>query len=395
MIQIVKQPEQFSFSGNPIRFDLQCDSLAEIIVALNVAGRVFNYSVLPFGTTAPYSASVDVSTELKSYFSAFSVPEDQLFAIIENFKLEYKVIFTQGSASILTFTGYAINGGVNSIITEQLKDKSLDMFSYRLRNVSHNFLFTTRTNSRHIFIRETELYPFLFISSGDPIFLASPTMDILTIPPVPEGEICSINFDYIRQLFFDLFSELPSSLTVYPSRDYAFDMTFFPNRISEDRYRIRFRNSFGAYEIIELTGVANKGIEFADAYGYNVLVDRSFYEKRRDRLTAKESISEETGYKSQQELAFVQDMIMSDETYFIYPDGRTMKCNVTAEKYNLPLNQRVPTSIALKVEFVTEDKYYTPNLNFDDPDVADMVVYILTSEDGFAIATEDSYLIEI
>lgn len=395
MIQIVKQPEQFSFSGNPIRFDLQCDSLDEIVVALNVAGRVFNYSVLPFGTTAPYSASVDVSKELKSYFSAFTVPEDQLFAVIDNFRLDYAVTITQGLSAV-DYSGYAINGGVNSILANQLKQLGTDMFGYRLRNPVHNFLFTTRTNSRRISIRETELYPFVFISSGEVISIASPTMEVVTVPSVPMGQVCILNFALVRKLFFDLYGELPAAFIVYQSRDYAFDITLLPNKISEDFYRIRFKNSLGAYEVIEITGTANRSIEFVDAYEYNVLIDRSFYEKRRDRLTAKESISEETGYKSQQELAFVQDMIMSDETYFIYPDGRVMKCNVTAEKYNLPLNQRVPTSIALKIEFVVDEKYYLPELDFAMADVPDMIIYLLNTEDNYNVETEESeYLIEI
>lgn len=379
-ITLTESPNLYAFAGNPVIFRFESDSQDEITIGLQAGTEEPDYFTLhPYGSAAPYRADIDISGVLKSYFKKAVYPEGEIIGVMEDFAISYKLIFDEEEI----FTGTAFYGGVSNYTLGIMSDEDFDIFSYRLKAEESQFLFTTRTNNGEIRIRTTELYPFVFIHPGTSIQFISGTGNIINIAANTAGTICSMDIQALIDQFSTQFGEIPGSIDVCPEGNIWFSFTLLPGQASEEKYRILFKNSLGALEAIEVTGIAKHTPEMGDESLYNELTASRYYEERRLRVLSRDIIQVETGYRNHDDLQFILDMVRSEEIYFIFPDESYFRCNVTADSPQYNHRITTPTSFLLNVRMVTDEQFHTPEL-------IPNIIHVLANESGGVIITEES-----
>lgn len=373
-VTVLKTPGPYCFLGNPVVFELQTAVYGAIDVSISCNGETFTQSYYPFLKDGVYRCKVDISgflfrTELADSFSqglgmvtpftghsmgfTFTI-KDAVFDISINDEPSY---------TDYVFSGTAFPGGVNDQALAMLAKNSLDIFSFRLNVATRNFLFTTRTHRDVVRLKESEMYPFLFLYPDAAVSFRSAAGNVVSSGTQAAGTLCLMDIYKIKDQFVNEFSEAAWEIEVLVGAELAFTFLIGENKTTEERYRIRFRNSLGAFEVLEVTGVASHEPEFGDETTWKELTGSNFYENRRDRVALTETIKVETGYKSKDDLLFIRDLVCSDEAYFYYPDGTFFRCTVKADKMAYRQKKVAPTSVALVVTEVGAGKYVSPGLD--------------------------------
>lgn len=354
-ITITKFPGAYSFLGNSIHFELTSDSADPVDVEILSSGQSKFATFYPFRKEGLFRVRMNLADYL-SFDTEFVIPSDEIVAPVTGFSMPYQVKIGEN----YTFQGIAFRGGVSNYAFKQLAEQEHDLFSWRLMSSGKQFLFTTRTHSQELRLRETELYPFLFIHPGIPVEFRAGGEAIVSAAQ-PPGTVCAMDVKTVLSRF----PAGTQRIDVYLQNAYCFHFRIDPGKIAEERYLIRFKNSLAAFEVVEVTGRATHAPEFGEESAYNTLTEFDFYEERRSRLQATRVIEVETGHKDRRELPFILDLIQSDESYFIFPDGTSFRCMVSSESARFRHLMTEPTSFPLKVKEVTGEDFYTPEIKIE------------------------------
>lgn len=356
-LEAQKHPNQYSFVGNSIVFELLVSLPNPVSIEITIGGNTYTATSYPFKIA---ENRFRIRAELSDYLRfeiPFEIPEGDIIVPVPEFALPYQVRIEH----FYRFDGIAFRGGISNHAFRKLQENGYDIFTYRLLSHSDQFLFTTRTHGKEIKLKETELFPFVFIHPGLPIVFKSESGNEITTPTKSAG-VYAMN---IRKVL-EQFPAGTQRIEVCPNGQYAFHFTILPGKLSEEKYLLRFRNSLGAFEMLEVTGRAMHTPEFSEESLYETLTEFDFYEERRSRVNSKGVIEVETGYKERREFPFILDMIQSDEIYFIYPDGESFRCHVKADSARYHHRITEPTSIKLKVRPVLEEEFATPKIEIPD-----------------------------
>lgn len=359
MITIIREPNTYSFTGNSIIFEILADNPDMINAQIIVNGNTRNTSYYPYLEDNLYKVRMEISDFLIQDLKPLVLPQGKIIAPLPDFGLAYQVKID----SEYSFEGFAFMGGITNHDFKILAENGFDIFTYRLGSYFNQFLFTTRTHSKEIKLRETELYPFVFINPGLDFTFKSESGNSLSISPSISEKVCVLDIQALRERFQILFNETPNRFEVSLADDTCFIITIEPGQISEEKYLIRFRNSLGAYEVIEIVGKAIHAPELADENKYSIFNNYDFFEDRRERVSSKGVIEVETGFKHRRELPFIMDMIQSDEIYFIYPDESYFRCHVKTDQAKYRHKMVTPTSISLIISEVTDEVFVSPSLD--------------------------------
>jgi len=262
---------------------------------------------------------------------------------------------------INVFDGIALRGGISNQAYRFLSENGYNMFTFRLMYYSYQFLFTTRTHGKEIRIKETELYPFIFLHPGTRIVFKSEFGDEISTLEKTSGTVCAMDIHSVLEQM----TKGTKRIDVCPDGKYAFHFAILPGKLSEERYLLRFRNSLGAFEMLEVTGRALHNPEFSEKNLWESINDFNFYEERRSRMKNKGIIEVETGYKERSEFPFILDLIQSDEIYFIFPDGDIFRCHVKSDSAQFRHLMTEPISVKLKIRQVIEEEFITPKFESD------------------------------
>jgi len=357
-VTIIKSPNKYSFVGNSIAFELQTDSSDFVKMEIKVGENTYSATYYSYNTgDNQFVIHADISDYLKIE-TEIVIPEDEIITPISHFNLPYQVdIFDEENNLVSQFIGIAFQGGIPNSSFRTLYENEMDIFKYRLASFSEQFLFTTRTNGKEIKVKETELFPFIFISLGMSIVFQSETGDQIASPAQPAGSICAMDIKKVL-------SQMPEGtkqIDIMINGKSSFSFKILPGKLSEERYLLKFKNSLGAFEILEVTGRAMHAPEFSDESLWETINDLNFYEERRERVKSKGIIEVETGYKERREFPFILDLIKSDEIYFIYPDGESFRCHVKADNAQFRHLMTEPTSINLKIREVIDEEFINPD----------------------------------
>ena len=264
----------------------------------------------------------------------------------------------------------AIIGGVSKRTLRRLADENSNIFTWKLLNSSSNFFKTTRTNSRLITIRETELLPIQFVYPDKPlsVLAAGQTIDIAGVA----GDACALNLYRLRKNIFDSHGILTNVFDVYAGTTKSCRIVITEGEASRERYLLEFLNSYGSYERIEVTGngtIKNESSEESILYNvYDELVDD--YIETRDRTSGTDSMEVESGFRNSDDLLHLIDMLSSDDIKILGLDGRNVKVNVTAENLVQAARQKETESIKLTLRFAESERLHTGSLseeNFGSP----------------------------
>ena len=260
----------------------------------------------------------------------------------------------------LSFTAW--KGGISKKEFKRLRNMGTDIFSLKFLNESCNFFFTTRSNDWRIMMRETELYPLCFIYPEHELKI----MELLTGQsfsiPGTVGNFYALNLEAVRLKFFTDYGVLANLFDVYSGDTFALRIGIEQSPTVRERYRLRFLNSYGVYEVFSLEGEASvtPGMdEDEDAVfrRYDEITDD--YYSDRIRTEIQEAVTIKTGFKRPQEIRFLLDMLSSDDVYLSGYGREEIKVIPSAEEFSYRVRPDAPQNVTLKLTFTDKESNWT------------------------------------
>lgn len=230
-----------------------------------------------------------------------------------------------------------------------------DIFTERFCAEGTNFFLTTRTAGWRIFIKETEIYPLYFINDSwdDQFHFVEKTTGLSWYVGDLGRGIYALDVEALRRHFFEEHGVLANSFDVYRYEKFACRIVIEQADPSRERYRLKFRNSLGVFEIIEITGEMSITPQWEDAE--EAIFKRydeatADYISCRDRIERKQKITVQTGVKRPDETRFLMDMLASDEVYLLDLTGLPVHVIPSAEEFVYMPRPESPQSFAITLE---------------------------------------------
>lgn len=355
----------YAFTGNPISFTDDEPGSEQCAFTVSIGGT----DVYTGRYTPP--ATIDVADILDMH--ALPIPEakdtgEWLVQVEDNGGASartMRVTKDDGSALVASFLGF--KGGVSMQNLRALAANGTDIFAARLLDRRGNFFLTTRTHGWQIAIKETELAPLYFIVEHRELRLTITAMGHTYALDTEEG-IMALDIARLRRKIWEERGCIPSVFEIICDRQFCCRIVVEEAKVAKERHLVKFRNSFGAFEIVELAGEAVLSENFADAdeeggaMGFDRLT-RSYVKIQtpKERDTA---ITVNTGAKTSEEMAFLGDMLISGETYILSEYGwEPVKTSV--ENNERGRRQRQPESLSIRFDFIDTDTLAMPDMPAD------------------------------
>lgn len=260
----------------------------------------------------------------------------------------------------LSFTAW--KGGISKKEFKRLRNMGTDIFSLKFLNESCNFFFTTRSNDWRITMRETELYPLCFIYPGHELKITELLTGQSLAVPGTAGNFYALNLEAVRLKFFTDYGVLANLFDVYSGDMFALRIGIEQSPTVRERYRLRFLNSYGTYEVFSLEGEASvtPGMdEDEDAVfrRYDEITDD--YYSDRIRTEIQEAVTIKTGFKRPQEIRFLLDLLSSDDVYLVGYGREEIKVIPSAEEFSYRVRPDAPQNVTLKLTFADKESNWT------------------------------------
>lgn len=279
-----------------------------------------------------------------------------------------------GSQEPLLWQITAHQGGVSKQNYRLLSQAGTDIFAARFLNPACNFFLTTRTHDWRLNIKETELYPLIFFYplEGTLALRDIVSENMVTLSAIHDGtdyhgQLCALNLKAVRQHFLNEYGNITGTFDVLVDNKPAARIAIQEARPQRERYRLKFRNSYGVFEIIELTGEAQWAPDFDNQQdeGSNkrYMPDIDDFSSWRQRLSVTSVINVSTGYKTNNELHFLLDAIASDECYLLDIDGAPIKVIPSTEELSYPHRPNRPQTFDIELRPVDNDTCITDNIS--------------------------------
>lgn len=343
-------------SGNPIRLDVAADGRVTFSLYDNTdsGSPVLLYTGSGYGTF--YCFLHDIVDAHVSPCLVYSDDPHAILTMPGGYK-KFKVVVSDGTRSVtLTFTAY--KGGLSRAVLRQLAGGNI--FTTRFCSADRPVLFTTRSSGRVVAMRETELSPLPFLQQSSPVSVHVGTRTITAEQTA--GTFCCFNPAYLRKLLFLNYGTLANRFDLYVGSTYNCSVVLTPCQPSRDRYYIRFLDSLGCYEVVEFTGTADRTEKPNDADPY-LVYDKTVdgYTRERQRIPGTTTLTLRTGYRNEEELLFLTDLLRSPELYLLDYEGRNVRVYPTASNLSVALRALAPASLEIEFTFFEDDAYYSPD----------------------------------
>jgi len=260
----------------------------------------------------------------------------------------------------LSFTAW--KGGISKKEFKRLRNLGTDIFSLKFLNESCNFFFTTRSNDWRIIMRETELYPLCFIYPEHELKVTELLTGQSLLLPGTVGDLHALNLEAVRLKFFTDYGVLANLFDVYSGDMFACRIGIEQSPTVRERYRLRFLNSYGVYEVFSLEGDANvtPGMDEDDNAvfrRYDEITDD--YYSDRIRTEIQEAVTIKTGFKRPQEIHFLLDLLSSDDVYLAGYGREEIKVIPSAEEFSYRVRPDAPQNVTLKLTFADKESNWT------------------------------------
>lgn len=270
------------------------------------------------------------------------------------------VVNEGGEEDNLSFTAW--KGGISKKEFKRLRNMGTDIFSLKFLNESCNFFFTTRSNDWRITMRETELYPLCFIYPGHELKITELLTGQSLAVPGTAGNFYALNLEAVRLKFFTDYGVLANLFDVYSGDTFALRIGIEQSPTVRERYRLRFLNSYGTYEVFSLEGEASvtpSMDEDEDAVfrRYDEITDD--YYSDRIRTEIQEAVTIKTGFKRPQEIRFLLDLLSSDDVYLAGYGREEIKVIPSAEEFSYRVRPDAPQNVTLKLMFADKESNWT------------------------------------
>ena len=270
------------------------------------------------------------------------------------------VVNEGGEEDNLSFIAW--KGGISKKEFKRLRNMGTDIFSLKFLNESCNFFFTTRSNDWRIMMRETELYPLCFIYPEHELKITELLTGQSLAIPGTAGNFYALNLEAVRLKFFTDYGVLANLFDVYSGETFALRIGIEQSPTVRERYRLRFLNSYGVYEVFSLEGEASvtPGMdEDEDAVfrRYDEITDD--YYSDRIRTEIQEAVTIKTGFKRPQEIRFLLDLLSSDDVYLSGYGREEIKVIPSAEEFSYRVRPDAPQNVTLKLTFTDKESNWT------------------------------------
>lgn len=357
-------PRTMALSGNPIRLDIVSTSPVTYTIT---AGK----EVIFEGSAEEGNLAVFIDEILSAIVGPTRFTGQETDILLEtsgNIKeCTISIANTEGDKKVLLQK--VVLGGISKRAMRHLNQEGSNIFTFKLLNAAGNFFMSTRSETRVLVIRETELRPLLFIAPKAEFTITAAEGITKVIDRLTIGKCYAINLDALRRYFFDTANVLASQFVVDTDEGRAVTIVILPAEIEKERYYLEFLNSYGAYECIEVTGKPtldqDNGEE--ETYGkYDEFVND--YIESRERVKTVDTIHVQTGFKTSKEFMFLLDMLSSDDIYLLGYEDREIKVNASADSLAVAKTMDQPQSLPITLRFADSERHFTQALKGDDFD---------------------------
>ena len=353
-------PANMALTGNPIKLSINSSSLATYIISIGNQ-EIFTGS----GEGNFFIFIQEILANVVQPAQLYNESEDILLQA-ENCSKNITINISNNDGNTQTLSLKVFIGGVSKRILRHLNDENKNVFIWKLMNPAGNFFQTTRTSGKLITIRETELLPIPFIyPEGGIIKVVANNIETTLIGVT--GQPVALNLHRLRKKLFDTHHIFASVFEIYVGEIKSCTIVITPGTISQERYLLQFLNSYGSYELIEITGTGSiqREAEQENTFStYDEVIDD--YVESWERLSGRESMTVESGYRTNDELIHLIDMLSSDDIKILGLNGRNIRVNVTAENLTRASRATSPESIKLSLRFADSEQRYTSSITEDD-----------------------------
>lgn len=322
--------------------------------------------------TAP-RLEVDVSEMLDSYASW--LPEVTDGDIPVRKVASRDDLFLSGSARITATLGEKsvhkdicfLPGGVSA---QNYRKIGPNIFSSRFGASGCNFFMTTRTAGRILAIRETELYPLYFPAGEEETFVFRAPLGggEYTFIPDEEYGIFALDIIALRRWFVIETHSLPSLIEVRRNGELSCRIIVTPGESSHERYTLKYRNSFGVFELMELAGALSITPTSVDSeeteyrrYDTTILD----YVSRRLRTAVNVEFTVDSGVRHAYERNAFIDMLASEEVWLTGYAETPVRVIPSIDSASMKVNPSEPEIFNLKLALCDDWKEITPDITSD------------------------------
>lgn len=222
-------------------------------------------------------------------------------------------------------------------------------------------LLSTKTSTNLISMRESEICPIFFMpkSEGNNSF---------TVKNASGTTLLSVN-DATPALAVSMVS-IPVLISKFGEKFLIIEWNGYPIHVAIENDRpamqtrvITFRNSYGVFEKLALTGKASASATLTDStYSQFNTITQSF-ELRQSRRQIPHTIKAYAGYKNKEELYFILDMLNSDEVYLSdITEDLGIRVIPSTSEYNYfnDMDEFEPREVELAFKPAIGDSAFTP-----------------------------------
>lgn len=337
-------PSGRALVGNPIKLSVASDGIAFYRVLVG-GDNVFTGS-------GPGAFSVFLGELIQPYLAAqLSSNDDQNIVIPITGQMVNVVVEVWDDDNTPVQRSLSVYwGGVSKQTVRSLGNRNI--FTVRFMNVT-NFFFTSRGTSSLIKMKETEIAPLPMIV---PANLQLKCGEDTYTSDAAVGSFAALNLSRLRAYWQTRYGYIPGHFDVFGYGGKCCSIVFDPSPLTKDAYLVRFLDSLGCYCVVEFRGLARQGIdsgEDATFQKYDELTDS--FEEARSRIEAHPVITMNTGYQTESELMFLQELLQSEDVTLLSYRGADRKVTATCDGYEVALSSFSPGSLVFDFRFVDAD----------------------------------------
>jgi len=352
--------------GNPVKVVIASSSQATY--KIKQGSTIVYTGVVEAGTTTFHIGDILSSLVSGTLYEDVTDILLQNSSNVANYSIE--VTNTEGNTAI-SVNGTAVAGAISKRALRTLLNTGSNIFTFKLLNGAGNFFMSTRSSSKVLNIRETELVPLVFIAPTTAIILTA-GVNAYTMSGLVVGKCYALNIEALRRYFWNTHKQLANQFVVSTEEGTSVTIQILESLEVNAHFYIDFLNSFSCYERIEVRGSGTLTQESSsDDDNYSQYdEDVNDYVERRNRQRSQDTLTVSTGFRTEEEFLFLIDILSSDEAFLIGYEDRRIRVNVTTEDYTLYKNLGKTQRMDLKLKFADEEQFFTQALSsadFDDP----------------------------
>lgn len=355
-------PGGMAMTGNPIIVKVNAPN--EAFVQLTIThdnNEIFIASAVP---DVNNTCEFRIEDLLKDIVYSSLIESNELLVPVNGMSATYTLTLKGGtSEQVVNLSGSCFTGGAAKNELRKFSGVNL-LETFKIQNSTGNFFLTTRTQKNVLTLRESEIYPLYFVHPGGTIKIEDSSENTIILPAGEARKPYALNLPIVRKQFLEA-GTLSNYFKVYVDDIEACSVVLTPAVDTDDRYLLQFKNSYGAYERIEVTGLPSLESKYDSStaqfnkYDYDI----KDFTSASGRVKSTRTIKTHSGYKAPEEIQFINDLLASDDIYLLTTNADLFNVLVTAQKIEQKLLFcKDPESIQLNIQFIDQDSNNTPHI---------------------------------